>query len=97
MKPSVSLEPKYQITELFIAPVKGRLESGPSGKLAGVRAVLNGDLLIKAKICEGADGLYVGFPGLGFVGADGPKIRRELSNRILATWVINYGTAGVTL
>jgi DNA-binding cell septation regulator SpoVG len=85
------------ITELKIVPSKP--ESSPT--LAVCKATFNDSLVVHGiRIREGKKGIYVAFP---LAGGGAPKsrfrplvypansqARKEISNRILATYVINH-------
>ena len=76
---------KMEITELKIIPYKDK-------KLYGIAyciAVFNESLRISGiRIMEGKKGVYIRFPkDLSFIGKEA---RRQVSNRILATYVVNH-------
>ncbi|MFH0920800.1 MAG: SpoVG family protein [Fibrobacterota bacterium] len=86
------------ITELKIMPSKW--ENSPTRALCS--ATFNGSLVVHGiRIMEGKKGIYVAFPLTGGRGSShtgrrpivypaNPEIRKEISNRILATYVINH-------
>jgi len=84
-----------ELTELRIYPVKNR----ENGTLAYCVATVNAALRLSGlRIKEGKKGVYVAFPLSE--GKDGKKypvyypvnaeIRKELTNRILASYVVNH-------
>jgi DNA-binding cell septation regulator SpoVG len=85
------------ITELKIVPTK--LENSPT--LAFCKATFNDSLVVNGiRIREGKKGIYVAFPLSGgkpqknrflpIVYPANPQAKKEISNRILATYVINH-------
>lgn len=73
------------ITNLEIAPKV--VEHGISRTLATGRATFNDAITAPFKINERRDGIYVVWIGIGFAN---DAARKEASNRVLATYVINH-------
>jgi DNA-binding cell septation regulator SpoVG len=93
----IMIDPCFDITELKIIPAK--LENSPT--LAFCKATFNHSLVVNGiRIREGKKGIYVAFPLAGgnpknqkfrpIVYPASPEARKEISNRILATYVINH-------
>lgn len=70
------------IQDLIITPYKDR---GPLR--ARFRASLDIGIIVYGRILESKKGIYCTFRGIGF---HKPEVKKELSNRVLATYVINY-------
>ena len=81
---------ELKITDLKIKPCKQSAEL-----LATCTATFNDALVVSGiKIKEGKSGIYISFPlgayGRPVVYPASPESRREISNRILATYVVNH-------
>jgi hypothetical protein len=76
---------KSEITSVKIVP--GRVKHGRSETLAKGEAVFNEALVVGFKICEGKKGIYCLWMGVTF---ETPEARKEASNRVLATYVVNH-------
>ena len=71
-----------EITELKILPChKGKC-------IADILATFNGNMTITARIRETKDGIKVYYPPC--IGFDSKETQKQIDNRILANYVINY-------
>ena len=91
---------QLEITDLKVHPVKGKED----GTLAYVTATFNDALIVSnIRIKEGVKGIYIEFPlQRALDGKQYPIVypssgdsRKEISNRILATYVVNHCVDGV--
>ena len=88
------MENKLELTELKIYPS----EKGDSAVKAICIATFNNSLIVSGiKIKEGEKGIYIAFPLAGTYPNQRPvvyptsgDVRKEISNRILSTYIVNH-------